>query len=380
MRHNPPSRRSPPSSLPGYRGVGWVSLGLAAVCALAAPAEAQELTERTPNLSGGWVGETGSAHFHLLHRFWGTGGRNIANSPTMTLALPLPGDLLVGGQFGSNSGIAGEANEAEAFLRWATPTPWQLPLAPSLTAAYNSAAGSADGELLVAVDLDRARLLGAARAFSDALGSGSGGWSAAGGLVLDVSEHVAVAGDYGTAWVDGDRRRAIWGAGVHLRIPTTPHSLSVQVTNTPTATLHGSSFRVRRGKPSWGFEFTIPITFARYRSRAPATAEVVPADRGVREVTMTDDLRFTPEVVEIHAGETVTWRNTTSVPHTVTAHADRVRDETQVSLPDGAEPFDSGSMAPGAEFRHTFTVPGEYVYVCVPHDAAPMIGVIRVLP
>jgi plastocyanin len=37
-------------------------------------------------------------------------------------------------------------------------------------------------------------------------------------------------------------------------------------------------------------------------------------------------------------------------------------------------------MFTGDEFRHTFTVPGEYRYVCVPHDMVGMVGTVIVEP
>jgi plastocyanin len=91
-------------------------------------------------------------------------------------------------------------------------------------------------------------------------------------------------------------------------------------------------------------------------------------------------MRFVPDTVRISAGAAVRWRNTSRVLHTVTAHPDRVRDQTQVELPEGAEPFDSGDLFPGEDFVWSFQVPGTYRYVCVPHDRIPMIGVIIVDP
>jgi plastocyanin len=54
-----------------------------------------------------------------------------------------------------------------------------------------------------------------------------------------------------------------------------------------------------------------------------------------------------PLVVSV--GATVTWTNTDSVPHTVTAD-------------DGS--FDSGSLDPGATFSHTFDAAGSFDYHC----------------
>ena len=49
-------------------------------------------------------------------------------------------------------------------------------------------------------------------------------------------------------------------------------------------------------------------------------------------------------------------------------------------LPERAEPFDSGSIDPGASFERRFTVPGTYKYFCKPHEGAKMYGWVRVEP
>jgi plastocyanin len=53
-------------------------------------------------------------------------------------------------------------------------------------------------------------------------------------------------------------------------------------------------------------------------------------------VRMTDELRFKPARVVVHAGDTVEWQNTSSVPHPVTANARRVAEGKEVLLPSGA--------------------------------------------
>jgi plastocyanin len=93
---------------------------------------------------------------------------------------------------------------------------------------------------------------------------------------------------------------------------------------------------------------------------------------------MTNQLRFTPDTVRIRVGETVRWTNSSDVVHTVTADPARATDESRVSLPEGASTFDSGDLAPGATFEQTFTVAGEYRYICVPHELAGMLGVVIV--
>src|SRR5262245_50087151 len=91
-------------------------------------------------------------------------------------------------------------------------------------------------------------------------------------------------------------------------------------------------------------------------------------------VRMTDDLTFEPARVIVHAGDTVEWKNTSSMPHTVTADARRAAEGKEVVLPPGAAPFDSRTMSPGGSYRHTFTVPGTYKYICVPHASFGMLG------
>ena len=117
--------------------------------------------------------------------------------------------------------------------------------------------------------------------------------------------------------------------------------------------------------------------------------------------------------VEVQVGEELVWENTGSRIHTVTAatrdhhraeeilgSANReVQEEALPRLPDGATFFDSGdfsdeisavesfiaelngggAIAPGEQYRHTFTVPGWYHYYCIPHEPAGMMGNVHVL-
>jgi plastocyanin len=68
-------------------------------------------------------------------------------------------------------------------------------------------------------------------------------------------------------------------------------------------------------------------------------------------------LNFQPSSVTIAKGGTVTWTNNDPVPHTVTS----------VSVPSGASSFDSGQMNYTAIFKVTFTIDGNYNYVCSYH-------------
>lgn len=104
----------------------------------------------------------------------------------------------------------------------------------------------------------------------------------------------------------------------------------------------------------------------------------VPAAMAQPTVAMTDSLQFQPSSIEVPVGTTVTWNNTSSVVHTVTADPSKANDPSHVKLPQGAQPFDSGIIQPGSQFSHTFTTPGEYKYFCIPHESAGMIGTVTV--
>jgi plastocyanin len=95
-------------------------------------------------------------------------------------------------------------------------------------------------------------------------------------------------------------------------------------------------------------------------------------------VRMTNSLKYVPEEVTISVGQTVVWTNTSSMFHTVTDDPALAQDRSHAQLPEGAQPFNSGNIAPGDVFQRTFEVPGTYVYFCIPHEAVGMIGKIIV--
>lgn len=96
-------------------------------------------------------------------------------------------------------------------------------------------------------------------------------------------------------------------------------------------------------------------------------------------VEMTNQLTFSPETVTIQAGEQVTWRNVSDgIPHTATGDPDLADDPSNVTLPEGAAPWNSGTVAAGGEYTRTFEVPGEYRYFCDPHETQGMIGTVMV--
>ena len=89
----------------------------------------------------------------------------------------------------------------------------------------------------------------------------------------------------------------------------------------------------------------------------------------------TNNMCYTPTHLTVHPGTTVTWINSDgSIPHTVTVGW---VDSESIGLDyPGGNGFDSDFMSGGAEFEHTFEVPGEYDYYCQLHPW--MIGSITV--
>jgi plastocyanin len=93
---------------------------------------------------------------------------------------------------------------------------------------------------------------------------------------------------------------------------------------------------------------------------------------GAPQVTIQDFL-FSPATIMINAGQTVTWTNAGASPHTVTSNPG-----TLACAPTSTENFNSGNMAPGATFAHTFNTPGSYSYHCEVHGCA-MSGTVQVM-
>jgi plastocyanin len=72
------------------------------------------------------------------------------------------------------------------------------------------------------------------------------------------------------------------------------------------------------------------------------------------------------------------FKNTGEVIHDVTTDASIAQDKSDVSLPPGAKPFDSGLIPPGQSWIYTFAVPGRYLYGCIPHEKDRMVGEVLV--
>jgi plastocyanin len=222
---------------------------------------------------------------------------------------------------------------------------------------------------------------------------------------------VSLAADVAARTSRDSAERVAWSAGLQLAIPFTPHTLSLQATNTLVSTLQGAS----RGTSDvrYGFEFTVPLTLARYfggdkpspiaGARAPdSTAQRTPAppaaapradtsralaplpERAAPTVappttpppapaaaprppsrvvrTGIKNVSYLQPRLEVTVGTTVEWANRDPLPHTITA-VDRS--------------FDSGLIQPGDVFRHTFTRAGSFTFYCIPHPFMKGLVVVR---
>lgn len=90
----------------------------------------------------------------------------------------------------------------------------------------------------------------------------------------------------------------------------------------------------------------------------PAKAVAPAVAATVVQVSM-KNIQFDPATVEVKKGDTVEWKNDDLVPHTATATS-----------------FNSGTIASGQSWRHTFTNSGNFPYGCTFHPQ--MKGVVIV--
>ncbi len=99
---------------------------------------------------------------------------------------------------------------------------------------------------------------------------------------------------------------------------------------------------------------------------------------GAKHVVQVQNGRFSPSPITISVGDTIEFQNTSAGTHTVTADPALAAIPSNIELPVGAEPFNSGRLTPGKTFSHTFAVAGNYRYVCLPHEKMGMKGAVFV--
>jgi amicyanin len=75
------------------------------------------------------------------------------------------------------------------------------------------------------------------------------------------------------------------------------------------------------------------------------------------------NFQFSPSTITINVGQTVTWTNKDSTPHTVTS--------------DSGSELASSSLGTGQKYSHTFDTPGTYNYHCSPHPGMKAKVIVR---
>jgi plastocyanin len=83
-----------------------------------------------------------------------------------------------------------------------------------------------------------------------------------------------------------------------------------------------------------------------------AAGEAVVAAATSAATVKIDNFAFAPATLTVTAGTTVTWKNEDDSPH-------RIGDKNGT--------FKSAALDTDDTFSHTFTVPGEYAYICTIH-------------
>jgi plastocyanin len=86
-------------------------------------------------------------------------------------------------------------------------------------------------------------------------------------------------------------------------------------------------------------------------AQAQSSAEAATPGVIAREVRI-DNFTFSPPMLTVPAGTTVTWRNADDIPHTIVA-----KDRS----------FRSKALDTDDRFSFTFTAPGDYDYFCSLH-------------
>lgn len=344
--------------LRGSRAAAVITLIAGGPTALAA----QPPLDYTPNTRPAWTMDRWHPAMVLAHRFeLVSGGDELLNLPLMTFGMAVRDRIALGFDFSSNSEVSADdlgGNETQWWLAMRGPANSRGVVSGLL--GYNTAAGSLDGAVTVRARAGALGLIAEGRAFSDAFGSGTGGFAGAGGVVLHVTPYLSLAGDVGRAFKP-DTFGTAWSGGFTLALPGTRHQFSFHASNSGSPTLQGASRKKVLGPESvrYGFAFIAPLgtgsQWARiFRRAEPATAETGPAadeDSGRFRIDI-KNLAFGPATLRIKVGQTVEWVNGDPLAHTATADD---------------KSWGSGFISQGGRFAHRFTAVGSFPYHCEPH-------------
>lgn len=100
--------------------------------------------------------------------------------------------------------------------------------------------------------------------------------------------------------------------------------------------------------------------------KSVAVAAILVAAAGVARAedvaVKIDNFTYEPAMVQVKAGDTVTWTNHDDIPHTATASAGKFR---------------SPVLDTEQKFSFTFTEPGRYEYFCALHPHMKAVVVVE---
>lgn len=115
---------------------------------------------------------------------------------------------------------------------------------------------------------------------------------------------------------------------------------------------------------------------------------------GDRAIDVPDDApAYVPSnvpTIEVAVGDTVTWLNTGTRYHTVTAASAGIPENAAYFASGGFETEQAalrsfekkigggGAIPPSESYEHVFETPGWYHYYCIPHLPAGMVGNVKV--
>ena len=96
---------------------------------------------------------------------------------------------------------------------------------------------------------------------------------------------------------------------------------------------------------------------------------------------------FEPEEITVSVGDTVAWVYASGEPHSVSAYSDGIPENADYwasggfsSESEAREGWENGegAVTEGTYYEHTFETAGTHEYVCIPHEAAGMVGTVTV--
>jgi|SRR5919206_1331535 plastocyanin len=119
-----------------------------------------------------------------------------------------------------------------------------------------------------------------------------------------------------------------------------------------------------------------PVTAGAAQTGPQARAQ---ATTDGRTIMMSTSTSFEPVEVTVPAGTLVTWVNADTIPHSSTDDPSQASQAADAALPQGADAWDSGVLAPGDAWGAVLNVPGQYVYFCTLHESEGMVARITVV-